>query len=552
MNRLLFACIGVAATGVLLALLGPAIGLGSAYSFILYRWFGLSRHELLLASGLALAALIAVWVIRAFFLPTLHRLYLAILSIAFLLPPLHSLYLAVLSIVFIPYYLSHSFERPTWAIISLVAMPIGAAIGGWIARAKRRVELAQTWAVAVWSALFAFFASDMFLKARASIQETHVQRILRERLRDPTALPAIFPRVLVGDSNPPGSFALKDSAGLDFVPLADVSRSLAVYCKEIGAYTIYRSDEKGYHNPEGIWSEPADIAVIGDSYVHGACVPSGSDYVSLIRQTFPQSLNLGRGGNGPLSELAILSEYAAPAMPRLVLWLYVANDFRDLDAERKSPILMGYLLSEHIRHLSVRTDEIDGIVRNYLETELRRQDQSLAPSWRTALWTRLTPANAMESLAFPEVRDQVLRPHYGNHDAQVTPNDFEFPDHDWPLLKQILETARRRIRSWGGELAVLIVPFEDGHGFVDPDKYPPAGNYRDHLQGIFQELGLPYHDLNDDFRQLRNPNLYLADLHGFYGHENPAGYAVMADATVRLISSICRTANKRVLICRPG
>jgi len=242
MNRLLFACIGVAATGVLLALLGPAIGLGSAYSFILYRWFGLSRHELLLASGLALAALIAVWVIRAFFLPTLHRLYLAILSIAFLLPPLHSLYLAVLSIVFIPYYLSHSFERPTWAIISLVAMPIGAAIGGWIARAKRRVELAQTWAVAVWSALFAFFASDMFLKARASIQETHVQRILRERLRDPTALPAIFPRVLVGDSDPPGSFALKDSAGLDFVPLADVSRSLAVYCKEIGDYTIYRSD----------------------------------------------------------------------------------------------------------------------------------------------------------------------------------------------------------------------------------------------------------------------------------------------------------------------
>src|SRR5579862_707486 len=423
------ALVGIAGAGLLVALLAPTIGLGSDYSFILYRWLGLSRRGLFLASSLALAALIAPRVIRPF-LPALRRLYLAARSIVIFLPPLHSLYLAFLAIIFVPYYFSFSFERQPWAMISLVVIPIGLAIGGWTAKLKARAELAQTWAVSVWSVLFAFFASDIFLRARGSIQETHVQRILRERLRDPTALPAVLPRVLVGDSVPPGSFALKDSAGLEFVPLADVSRSLTVYCKEAGDYTIYRSDEKGYNNPEGIWSKPADIAVIGDSYVHGACVPSGSDYVSALRQMFPASLNLGRGGNGPLSELAILSEYAVAARPRLVLWLYVANDFRDLEAERKSPILMEYLQSEDTRRLAARTDEIDGVVRSYLETELRRQDQSLAPSWPAAFLTRLTSARALESLTFPEVRNQVLRPHYGGHDAEVTPNDFEYPDHD--------------------------------------------------------------------------------------------------------------------------
>jgi hypothetical protein len=95
------------------------------------------------------------------------------------------------------------------------------------------------------------------------------------------------------------------------------------------------------------------------------------------------------------------------------------------------------------------------------------------------------------------------------------------------------------MEKWGGRLVVMIIPFQSGAGFLDPHLYPPARAYRDRLAQIYEGLGIRYHDMNEDFHLDRDPNSYLADLHRYYGHENTAGYARLADVTLQFIERVC-------------
>jgi hypothetical protein len=443
--------------------------------------------------------------------------------------------LAALAFIFVPYYFAQDFERQQMALVLLVVAPVLVAIASWLARLSLSAPARQTIAITVWSILISFFLFDLYLRVRIQNTETHAQRVVRERGTDPSATAPIFPRLLAGEGTPPGSFALRDRSDREFFPLADVSNSTIVYCRESGDWTIYRSDEKGFHNPQGIWSHPVDIAMLGPSHVQGACVPSGSDWVAGIRRRYPATLNFGRGSNGPLSGLAILTEYAAVAKPKLVLWVWVDSDFRNLAAERMSRFLTAYLEDGYTQNLAARTAEIDPIVRAYIDRELvarltpaTPQTLSIAFAWETGL----------SALSFPVVRDLLLKPHFGRHDLAMTPEDYEEENQDWPLLEKILVTAKRRAESWGARMALIGVPFQDPEGYRDPDTYPPAREFLARRVAMAAKLGLPYHDLNDEFRKLANPNIHFADLHRYYGHENELGYRVMADATVKFMEEI--------------
>jgi hypothetical protein len=88
-----------------------------------------------------------------------------------------------------------------------------------------------------------------------------------------------------------------------FLPLACISNVTTVFCNESGEYIIYRSDDHGFHNSSGLWDkEQADIVALGDSYAHGACVPSEQGFVSVIRSRYPATVNLGVNGDGPQVE----------------------------------------------------------------------------------------------------------------------------------------------------------------------------------------------------------------------------------------------------------
>jgi hypothetical protein len=136
------------------------------------------------------------------------------------------------------------------------------------------------------------------------------------------AVPAIPPAIFVRpDSSSVTPVLMVD--GQPLLPLAGISNKVTVLCNELGMWSIYQSDEHGFHNPQGIWNrEDLDIAVLGDSFAQGVCVPSDRNFVALIRGRYPGTLTLGMGANGPLMELAGLKEYLSARKPKVVLWCY--------------------------------------------------------------------------------------------------------------------------------------------------------------------------------------------------------------------------------------
>jgi hypothetical protein len=93
-----------------------------------------------------------------------------------------------------------------------------------------------------------------------------------------------------------------------------------------------RLDRDGFRNPPG--PAPADLAVLGDSFVEGAQVAEPELVTAhLARLTGRAVANLGRSGYGPQQELAVLRRYALPNRPRACVWaFYEGNDLQDVDA----------------------------------------------------------------------------------------------------------------------------------------------------------------------------------------------------------------------------
>ncbi len=70
---------------------------------------------------------------------------------------------------------------------------------------------------------------------------------------------------------------LPEAGGDKLLPFGGISLVQTVYCNESGTWAIYDADEHGFRNRRGRQvAGQVDVAVIGDSFVAGACVgPEG-------------------------------------------------------------------------------------------------------------------------------------------------------------------------------------------------------------------------------------------------------------------------------------
>src|SRR5262249_17185041 len=113
-------------------------------------------------------------------------------------------------------------------------------------------------------------------------------------------------------------------------PLTGVREVSTVLENDDGTYTTYDSDELRFRNPAGSWRPGAQVALLGGSFVHGIGARNGHDLASLLRPTYPHTLNVGVSGVGQLVELALLREYVARVRPREVVVVYFeGNDLVD-------------------------------------------------------------------------------------------------------------------------------------------------------------------------------------------------------------------------------
>ena len=107
---------------------------------------------------------------------------------------------------------------------------------------------------------------------------------------------------------------------------------------------------------------------LGDSFTIGACVHSDKNFVALIREHYPDTLNLGMLGEGPLTMLAALKEYLPILKPKVVLWFFFEeNDFIELLQESKTPLLTNYLEDGFKQDLFNRQADIDQALSMHIE-----------------------------------------------------------------------------------------------------------------------------------------------------------------------------------------
>ena len=163
------------------------------------------------------------------------------------------------------------------------------------------------------------------------------------------------------------------------LPLSGLSEKITIVKNETGKFMIYPSDRYGFNNPDLEWDAPhTQWLLTGDSLAQGVAVQEGEDIAGQIRSiTGENVITLGMGGNGPLSQLATLKEYAEPKKPKTVLWLYYeSNDLDDLIAEKSVPLLTSYLQPEFSQNLIHRQTEIDERIGKYVAERIESSEAS--------------------------------------------------------------------------------------------------------------------------------------------------------------------------------
>ncbi len=147
----------------------------------------------------------------------------------------------------------------------------------------------------------------------------------------------------------------------DLITFSGVSNSETINCNENGYFSIYNSDDYGFNNPKyNLEEDEFEYVLLGDSYVHGACVNRPFDIASVLRTiSNKNSLNLGVRGTGPLRQYAIIKEYLPKKFKNLV-WFYFVNDNEDLIRELKNNFLVNYLNDDNFfQNLKIKQQSID-------------------------------------------------------------------------------------------------------------------------------------------------------------------------------------------------
>lgn len=315
------------------------------------------------------------------------------------------------------------------------------------------------------------------------------------------------------------------------VPLSGISNQETIYCNELGTFSRYRSDEHGFNNPAGLYRLGAlDIAAVGDSFTHGACVGADENFIAHIRKKFPKTLNFGWLANGPLLELATLREYVRPFHPRVVLWFFVENDLVDLNDEKKLPLLRKYLDRGFSQTLLGRQAEIDRVLSRYFETKMEQQSARLR---------QLKPDLDLRGLFADTLRLAQTRKRVHRMKIEVTKGErHEGAERDFALFKKVLEAANEEVMSWGGTFYFVYVSGweylanRDDKDFVS--RYGIPNTDRAKVLSIAEAAGAKIIDLYPEFASQPDPLAYFP--FKMFAHYAPEGYALGAKAIINRLS----------------
>jgi len=347
-----------------------------------------------------------------------------------------------------------------------------------------------------------FITEHSALKSDATIDtRTKLEALLEMRAKGER----VFPHL----SGPLLSEAPIVVNGRRVMPLSpSPANATVVFCNETGQYVRYESDEHGFNNPKGLWGAKAiDIVLIGDSFVHGACVESAMTIAGRLRSRWPATLSLGVSGAGPLFELAVLREYATEIRPNVVVWFFFeGNDLSDLHREQQVPELSAYVQEGHRQHLIMYQEGIDEGLAAIVDRIVERQQQERHVSWSFERWVSETSRIAVLS----NLR-AVLGIRLPRKDHSVDP---------FPVL---IREAKKSVQSWGGTLYFAYLPTYERYSEWLGDGPVERGAV---LKAV-QEAGVEIIDVHRIFASYSNPRSFWVHPNAHYTLD---GYRIIADA----------------------
>ncbi|CAA7621791.1 hypothetical protein [Magnetospirillum sp. UT-4] len=314
------------------------------------------------------------------------------------------------------------------------------------------------------------------------------------------AYPALLPSLVLrndGSGGPRSRFS--DAAGREIMPLAGLPEVETVFCREGRDWLVYRSDERGFNNPRGLWERPRLAAVVvGDSFVHGACVPSGRSFVDRLRRGAEGGvLALGMAGNGPLTELATLREYLPGLKTDHVIWVYFeGNDLlQDIGREAAAPLLLSALQPGWRQDVEAARPDLDLQVAAFLEAGLADDPAAVETQ------VHETPAEAglKSVLLLRRLRDRLgLVPGPGRDSVE--------------LFVEVIDQARRLAEAEGAHFHLVMLP--------SPRRYAGLGGRLSAeltaqrlKRGLSRLAGLSVIDLDPAFRADGSPDRLFQGFH---------------------------------------
>jgi len=339
---------------------------------------------------------------------------------------------------------------------------------------------------------------------------------------DVQAVPIITPSNHLLIQQPDGSYkSAVEIDGREVVPLAGISARPTVLCNEGGQWSSYQSDRHGFNNPDDVWQRDSlELAALGDSFVHGYCVPGDKNFVALIRQRYPATLNLGIAGNGPLLMLATLSQYLPAFRPRMVLWFYYeGNDLFDLYGEKKDAVLIRYLNEGFTQKALAQQDVIDRAILAQIP-RLRALEATRARNRRE----NRSRVRLMNFLRLADLRDSLgLVGGVNPEEVGTTGLGAE----DMRLFREVLQQAQRQTLAWDGRLIFVYLP-----EWARYTSYRSlAKTKHDEVLTVVRELGIPIVDLVPTFEVHGDP-LSLFPFR-WSGHYNELGHRLVAEAVLK-------------------
>lgn len=298
-------------------------------------------------------------------------------------------------------------------------------------------------------------------------------------------------------------------------PLSGISNSPTIYCNENGYYSIYESDRYGFNNPDEIWdSDYLEYVVLGDSFVHGACVNRPYDISSVLRTLSGKNiLNLGYGANGPLIEYATLREYLDKNVKK-ILWVYFeGNDLKDLRFEKNNKILSNYLFNlNYSQNLKFKQDEVNSMARNIIEKQNKK-------------FNKIINLKLIDFIKASKTRNLIL-PKIINIFKESGENNYNpYPIYEF---KKILQYTKNIATQKNAKLFFVYLPEYKRYS----DKSYKNYNYI-LIKKLLKELEISMIDIHEDFFAKEKDPLNFFPF-GLHGHYTPNGYRKVAEIIYNL------------------